>query len=331
MFVSNLGCRARCVFCDQRRFSEPVAPRDIEPLAASFLAGCFEPAARRRVLAFYGGSFTGIEPGLLNRYLAVAKDLVERGVVHAAKASTRPDMVSEEVLDLLSRSGFEELEIGCQSFDDSVLDLSGRCHSASDNEMACRLVKASGLRLGIQLMPGLPGEDMASFRRTVERACALRPDTARIYPTVVLSGTALELSYRKGAYEPLDLQEAVRRTLYAAASLEVSGATILRMGLPQSMGLGLVAGPFHPGFGFLVRSEAYRIMAGFAMGRFGGGARLVVSPRHASELLGPGRATLKELTFSYAYDDTIPRGVLRVEAGADTACIQLRDIIDYIL
>lgn len=326
-----MGCKARCVFCDQRVFSRPAMPEDIPALVENFLARCSSPSSRRRVLAFYGGTFTGIEADLLRRYLDVTRDLVEKGVVHAAKASTRPDMVDEEKLGLLVDSGFEELEIGCQSLDDPVLEASGRGHTVKDVVEACRLVRGFGLRLGIQLMPGLPSEDLASFVTTVKRSAALKPHAARIYPTVVMAGTRLEGLYRTGAYTPLTLGQAVRMTLYAVAVLERQGCTILRMGLPDPGAQNVVAGPYHPSLGFLVRSEAYRLMAGLALSRHGGGARLVVNPRSLCELLGPGRANARELTFAYGCDDTLPVGTLRVEAGTDRACIQLQDILEYIL
>ncbi|HPC46527.1 MAG TPA: radical SAM protein [Deltaproteobacteria bacterium] len=331
VFVSNLGCPGRCVFCNQAAFSTPVEPAGVRPVVERFLAGCARADTRRRVVAFFGGTFTALGPRLLDGYLAETRRLVEDGIVHAAKASTRPDAVDPAVLDRLAGSGFDELEIGVQSFDDRVLDASGRGHTAADAVRASRVVRSAGLRLGIQLMPGLPGEDPASFRRTVGTAASLRPDTARIYPTVVLAGTQLEALYRSGEYTPLSLGEAVKRSLYAMARLEGGGCTILRMGLPQAGGLDVVAGPFHPAFGFLVRSEAYRIMAASAVDMFGPGCRLTVNPKSLCELIGHGRGTVENLTFAYDCDDTVPWGEVRVRAGDKGACIQLKDILEYIL
>lgn len=330
VFVSNLGCPHRCVFCDQTQFSPPVRPQDIPEHVERFLSGARSSRSRRRILGFFGGSFTGIEPGLLHAYLEVARDLIAAGTIHAAKASTRPDMVSEDVLDLLLAAGFEELEIGVQSMDDAVLAASARGHTRDDSIRACSLVRASGMRLGIQLMPGLPCEDNLSFRRTVDAVTGLGPDAARVYPAVVLEGTPLQALYLGGGYEPLSLDDALARTLHAVLRLEAQGCSILRMGLPQSASLRVVAGPFHESFGFLVRARAFRVMAMRAIDALGRDCMLSVNPRDVPELVGFRRQTLRELNFMYSFDDTIPRGTIRARAGSESTCIQLQDILEYI-
>lgn len=331
VFVSNLGCTHRCIFCDQSQFSPPIPPEGVPALVDDFLARCRRPDERRRILAFYGGSFTGIAPRLLEGYLGVTARLLSEGRIHGAKASTRPDMVSPSLLHALWRNGFTELELGIQSMDDAVLAASLRGHSRADATKACTLVKESGMRLGVQVMPGLPGEDAASFQQTVEEVARLGPDTARIYPVVVLAGTRLEGLFLQGEYRPLTLEEAVSRALYASVVLEGHGCTILRMGLPASPGLRVIAGPFHPAFGFLVRAQGYRIMAQRMTDVLGGGCELTVNPRDLTELLGYRRSTVLELSFSWRSDDTVPRGCIRAKSARESACIQLQDILEYIL
>jgi histone acetyltransferase (RNA polymerase elongator complex component) len=272
-----------------------------------------------------------MKDGLLEGYLDVTRGLITQGRIHAAKASTRPDMVSKHTLCRLHEAGFEELEIGIQSMDDAVLEASSRGHTSVDAIRACALVKESGMRLGVQLMPGLPGEDIRSFKQTLAEVVKLKPDTARIYPTVVLAGTGLEELYLSGKYLPLPLDEAVRRALYGSIMLEGEGCTILRMGLPPSPGLKIIAGPYHKSFGFLVRSLGYRMMAQQMVDELGTGCELSVHSRAIPELVGYRRSTLKELRFSFSFDDTLPRGYIRAYGSRESACIQLQDILEYIL
>jgi len=331
VFVTNLGCAHRCVFCDQGQFALPMPPGDVAAHVDEFIAHCRPGSARRRILGFYGGSFTGMKDGLLEGYLDVTRGLITQGRIHAAKASTRPDMVSKHTLCRLHEAGFEELEIGIQSMDDAVLEASSRGHTSVDAIRACALVKESGMRLGVQLMPGLPGEDIRSFKQTLAEVVKLKPDTARIYPTVVLAGTGLEELYLSGKYLPLPLDEAVRRALYGSIMLEGEGCTILRMGLPPSPGLKIIAGPYHKSFGFLVRSLGYRMMAQQMVDELGTGCELSVHSRAIPELVGYRRSTLKELRFSFSFDDTLPRGYIRAYGSRESACIQLQDILEYIL
>lgn len=331
VFVSHLGCPHRCIFCDQTQFSEPVAPERIPDIVSTFIAGCREPQLRQRVIAFYGGSFTGIEPGLLERYLAEALRLVEQGAVHGIKASTRPDMVTPELLARCRRAGFVEMEIGIQSMDERVLKASRRGHSASDAVRAAQAVRDSGMKLGIQLMPGLPGEDRESFRRTVCDAARLRPDHIRLYPAVVVKGTEMERMHQAGAYAPLDLDEAVRRCLYGYARFSGQGCTVLRMGLPPSRTLQVAAGPYHPAFGFLVKARGYRVMASVLKERFGDELDLEVHPDSVPELIGYRKENIDELGFNYSFDERLPRDCVQVRGAVERGCLQLKDIIEYIL
>jgi histone acetyltransferase (RNA polymerase elongator complex component) len=331
VFVSNLGCPHRCIFCDQRQNAEPMPPEQVAVHVGEFLSHCRSAHDRRRTLAFFGGSFTGIEYDLLEGYLDVTRSLIAQGLIHSAKASTRPDLVTEDILERLVQAGFDELEIGIQSMDDTVLEASSRGHTRKDAMDACNLVKKSGMRLGVQIMPGLPGEDIKSFKQTVDDVLGLKADTARIYPTIVLAGTRLEEIYLKGGYQPLSLDEAISRTLYAAIKLENAGSTILRMGLPSSPGLKITAGPYHASFGFLVRALGYRIMAGRIVSTLGKGCEMKVSSRDIPELVGYRRSTLKDLKFSFSFDDTLPRGYIRAYASRESTCIQLQDILEYIL
>lgn len=331
VFVSHLGCPHRCIFCDQTQFADPIAAEHVPGVVSEFIAGCREPQKRQRILAFYGGSFTGIEPRLFERYLDEARLLVKAGIVHGIKASTRPDMITADKLSMCREAGFVEMEIGAQSMDDRVLEASLRGHSAADTARAARLVRESGMKLGIQIMPGLPGEDRESYKHTIEEAVLLKPDHVRLYPTVVVKGTVLEHLYREGEYAPLHLDEAVLRCLYGYTRFSEIGCVVLRMGLPPSPNMRVVAGPYHPSFGFLVKSRAYRVMAGMLKERFGSPLELQVHPSDIPELLGYQKENIDELCFFYSFDDRLPRGHVQVKGAAERGCLQLKDILEYIL
>jgi len=340
VYVSNLGCPHRCVFCDQTQYSKPIPPEDIKDYAISFINGCREPQERLRILAFYGGSFTGIEERLFNSYLDAGERLVKEGVVHGLKASTRPDMVNEQIILKLKDAGFFELEIGAQSMDDHVLSASKRGHKAEDTKKAAGLIKTSGLKLGIQIMPGLPGEDKESFIRTVNSECEMKPDTARIYPTVVVKGTRLESMYEEGIFHPLALEDAVRMTLYAYIRLKAAGARILRTGVPLE-GLNVAAGPAHPSFGFLVKSYAYKLMVQKALERLNktisSGAEaedrsmVYANPHDLQELIGYKRENITGIGFGYAVDDSLARGQIFIRSGKESACFSFDDILNHII
>jgi histone acetyltransferase (RNA polymerase elongator complex component) len=307
-----------------------VPPEDIPGVVERFLAGCRNPGERKRLIAFYGGSFTGIEEPLFERYLAAAQELVRTDVVHGAKASTRPDLVTPGLIERCSRAGFVEMELGAQSMDDAVLSACRRGHDSGDTVRAARMVRAAGMGLVVQIMPGLPGESRESFKSTVNEVARLEPDGVRIYPTVVLKGTALERLYLSGAYTPLTLEEAIERALFGFVRFSLTGSAVLRMGLPPVDPAHVAAGPHHPSFGFLVKARAFRVMASVLMERFGSGVELEVHPDDISELLGHKSENRKDLGFSFSLNEYLPKGYVRAKGASERGCLQPKDIIEYI-
>ena len=322
IFISNLGCPNRCIFCDQTQYSASIAPEAVRAEALSFIGKCREPKKRQRILAFYGGTFTGLDKKLLDEYLKEARRLLDEGVIHGVKASTRPDMVDENIIAKLADAGFVELELGVQSMDDNVLTASGRGHQASHSERAAEIIKSSGLKLGIQIMPGLPLEDGQSFMMTVDKVVAMKPDTARIYPAVVIKNTAMEHMFEEGRYVPLTLDEAVKRAFYAYTSLTGIDAAILRMGLPPG-NIDIVSGPYHEAFGMLVAAYGYRLLAKKLCDLTG--ARLFFAhPSQVPSVIGFKRQNATELNFKVEKDDDVPICSLR----AENITVNFRDILD---
>lgn len=109
-------------------------------------------------LSFFGGSFTGIPMDEQKAFLSVAKRYKDEGVIQKIHLSTRPDYIDCEILDNLKVFGVDTIELGVQSFAESVLTASKRGHSAECVYSSSRLIKEYGFILGIQLMIGLPGD-----------------------------------------------------------------------------------------------------------------------------------------------------------------------------
>ena len=144
-------------------------------------------------LAFFGGSFTAIEPERMDALLLAARGYVDSGAVSGIRISTRPDCINRPVLERLKAAGVTAVELGIQSTDDAVLCASGRGHTAQDSRDACALVRAYGFSLVGQMMVGLPGSDMRKELQTARDIVGFGCDGARIYPTVVFSGTRVLL------------------------------------------------------------------------------------------------------------------------------------------
>ena len=118
---------------------------------------------------------------------------------------TKPDWCRAEHVDLLLSYGTTRVEIGVQSLRESVLKHVNRGHTLEDTVRAFRVSKDSCLKTVAHMMPGLPGSDL---ERDLEDLKTLigdekyRPDMLKIYPTLVVEGTALYNQYMMGLYEP---------------------------------------------------------------------------------------------------------------------------------
>lgn len=300
VFIPHHGCPHRCVFCDQRTItgiSRPPGGVEVAALISERLA-----APRREgtwEIAFYGGSFTCLPAARQTELLAPAKAALDRGEINAIRLSTRPDAIDRETLDRLAAFGVGTVELGAQSLDDNVLSAAARGHTAAHTAAAVAALRAAGLKCGLQLMPGLPGEDWPSLIATTARTLALAPDFIRIYPAVVLAGTELAAMAAAGTYRPLALAAAVARAAYLKNSCANNGIPAIRVGLQASQELNsgaVLAGPYHPAFGAMVEAYLFKILVAGLLEQTGrtrtDGLLIRHHPRDASAVRGIKNANL---------------------------------------
>lgn len=301
IFIPHLGCPHQCVFCDQRTITGRQAPPGVDAVAAVIEANLASLRQPRFIeVAFYGGSFTALPAARQEELLTPAKARLDAGRVHAIRVSTRPDAVDEAVTARLKAYGVATVELGVQSLDDAVLAAAGRGHTAADVDRAVAALRRAGLACGLQLMPGLPGEDWPSLIATARASLNLQPDFARIYPTVVIAGTPLAELHRRGAYRPLSLTAAVARAAYLKGLFENNRIPVIRVGLQATeelAGGAVVAGPYHPAFGEMVEAFTFRLMVGRLLERLdpAAGEKIVIrhNTRDTSAIRGLANANTK--------------------------------------
>lgn len=261
IFVTHLGCPNMCVFCNQRSISGRIkfdisrVESDIEDALSTADADDFVE------IAFFGGSFTGIDRTLMINLLSLAQRYVDAGRVRSIRLSTRPDYIDCEILDILSQYSVGTIELGLQSMDDGVLKASKRGHDANCAERACRLIKERGFTLIGQMMIGLPLSNVEKEIYTAKKICEMGADGARIYPTVVFYETELADMMLAGEYEALDGESAVERTKEALKVFAERGVPVIRVGLCAGENLSseekVLGGANHSAIGELAMSALY--------------------------------------------------------------------------
>lgn len=300
-FISHQGCAHTCVFCDQRAISGSAGEI---PTAADILAkiGAWRRTAGERPLevAFFGGSFTALPMAVQDQLLQPLQGLLASGEIVSVRISTRPDCIDDATVRRLSQMGIRTIELGVQSMDDEVLERSVRGHSAADSDAAIRCIRAGGLSVGAQLMPGLPGDTPAKSFHSLKRVIAAGADFLRIYPVIVLRDTELARRFQSGEYVPLTVEEGVQLCKVLLHESMLRSVPVIRIGLQADEGLNqatVLGGCWHPSLGRLTRSELYFDLLCKLLLRVppGSACTILCHPSRVSEVTGQGRSNLKRL------------------------------------
>lgn len=263
IFIAHQGCPHQCLFCNQRGITGTaegmVTALEVEETIRTQLAWPRRHPEAPVQVAFYGGSFTGLPMERQRELLGAAQPFLAAGQVKELRLSTRPDYVTPEIAGFLREQGVGIVELGAQSLDDRVLGVSGRGHTAAQVRTAVACLKEAGMRVGLQLMLGLPGDTTATALASARAAAELGPDMVRLYPCLVISGSPLAELYRQGQYQPLSLPRAVALAGRLWSIFKEHGISVVRMGLQPSTALEktVLAGPYHPAFGELVLSRIF--------------------------------------------------------------------------
>ncbi len=267
IFVPNLGCPNDCTFCNQKKISGQqtnVTAKDVKETIEYYLQN-FKDNSKYIEVAFFGGSFTGIDVEVQKELLETANKYILDGKVGSIRISTRPDYINKDILKMLKKYHVKTIELGVQSSNDYILRKSKRNHTFEDVIKASKLIRRYGFRLGHQMMIGLPESTELDEINTAKDLIKLKPKMVRIYPVLVIKGTELEYEFREGEYKPLTVEQAVERAKEATYLFRKKKIDVIRIGLqntdeitdPKQDGSEVVAGPYHPAFRQLVEADMW--------------------------------------------------------------------------
>ncbi|MFO7869652.1 MAG: radical SAM protein [Bacteroidales bacterium] len=251
IFLPELACHNKCVFCNQQNISNTHNIPDISD-AQNIIDKHIStiPKSASIQIAFFGGNFTGLPLEQQRAFLTLAQSYIQKGAVEGIRISTRPDYISEHILHMLKSYGVQDIELGAQSYDNDVLAASQRGHTAEQIKMAAKQITAHKFKLGLQMMIGLPGDTYEKSMNTARQIIACKAHTTRIYPCLVIAHTALAHMYKNGTYTPLDIATATKWLADIYSLFTEHSINILRIGLHPSKDFEspdiLLAGPYHP-------------------------------------------------------------------------------------
>ena len=234
---------------------------------------------------------------------------------YGIRISTRPDYIDDEILSILKEYNVTSIELGAQSMDNSVLELNKRGHSAADVIRASHLIKSRGFSLGLQMMTGLYGASPEKDIATAERFIELRPDTVRIYPTVVMKNTDLAEYFMNGSFVPYTLEESVTLCSKLILLFAKADINIIRLGLHYSDSLvqNSLGGNYHPAFKELCENRIFSDKFLDKAKNFSEKQlKVTINPKSLSKFLGQKKRNLlkfREMGYEpvIEFDDTLDK------------------------
>ena len=314
IFVPHLGCPNDCIFCNQKSISgqaKQVTKEDVKKIIEEHLKYIKENSIVE--VAFFGGSFTGIEEEKQIELLSTAYEFIKSKKVDSIRISTRPDYINKEILKRLKKYKVKTIELGVQSANDYILKKAGRGHTFEDVKKASKLIRLYGFKLGHQMMVGLPESTKLDEINTAKQLIKLKPKMIRIYPVLVIKGTELEKQYNEGTYKPLTVVQAVETCKELVKMFSKKKIDIIRIGLqptdtisePNSENSEVVAGPFHSAFRQLVESGMWYDVIVDKIKKLNAKVKeveVIVNPQDVNNVIGQRKENISNLKQVYDVD-----------------------------
>ncbi|AXU27271.1 TPA: elongator complex protein 3 [Clostridioides difficile] len=327
IFVPHKGCPHDCIFCNQKKItgvSTDVTSED----ARNIIEECLETIDKDAdvEIAFFGGSFTAIDIDIQKGLLSVAKEYVEKGLVKDIRMSTRPDCIDEDILSMLKEYKTSIIELGVQSLDEKVLLDSIRGHQSEIVYKSSKMIKNSGIKLGLQMMIGLPADTEEKCIFTAKKFVELKPDCVRVYPTLVVKDTGLEKLMEQNKYNPFTLEESVNIVKKVLVLFYVNNINVIRVGLQATddiqIGKAVLAGPYHPAFRELVEADMIKDYLEFVILQNKNIKQMLVksNKKNISKIIGNKKTNVKYMEEKF--------GVLLKTQESDLDINQLEIVLD---
>jgi len=259
VFLPFMGCKNRCIFCSQHEQT------GIDHQSIHHALNLLEQDLEQRLakksaaveLGFFGGTFTLLPHKELQDCLNLVKHYMGKKIVNSARCSTRPDALNDKVLDSLKAAGFDKIELGVQSFNDTALKKAERGYTGQVARDACTKIVKSGFKLGVQLLPGMPALDTKIFEQDVQEAINCGADFLRFYPCLVIKGTKLAELWANGLYKPWDFDDVLNALSTGYIMAQKANVPIIRIGLApeNSLKQNILDGVFHDSLGAIVQAN----------------------------------------------------------------------------
>ncbi len=223
LYIHIAYCRKKCLYCDFFSAGDRIANwhRYVDALCSEFTERIKEMACPLRTVYIGGGTPSLIPEDEFLRLCDVIKPYLSD--VKEFTIEVNPDDVNEHMLEVWKKGGVNRLSMGIQTFDDDALRAIGRRHTSHDAREAYKLARNAFSNVSIDLMFGLPGQTIETWRNDLKEAIAMRPEHISAYSLMYEEGTALTVLRDNGRLKEASDDDAERMFLLLIEELKRAG------------------------------------------------------------------------------------------------------------
>lgn len=230
LYIGVPFCPSICLYCSFSSYPLKVWKDRVDAYVDALCREIRETAPMmkgRKLDTIYigGGTPTTLEPEQLRRVLRqVEESFGFGGLVEFTIEAGRPDSITREKLQAIREFPVTRISVNPQTMNQETLDIIGRRHTVEETEKAFLLARELGFdNINMDLIVGLPGEDISKVQNTLNKVRALSPDSLTVHSLAVKRAARLNMfkdKYQEMTFE--NNQEIMNLTMEAAREMEMS-------------------------------------------------------------------------------------------------------------
>lgn len=189
LYISIPFCPTRCSYCSFVSHSVDKAAARMDEYVENLIKEMRETAdiakqlgLRLDTIYMGGGTPTTLSADQLKRVFGALDSFDRSDVREFTVEAGRPDTITREKLDVIKAAGADRISVNPQTMSDSVLQAIGRAHTSEQTIRAFALAREAGFDcINMDLIAGLPTDDINGFKASLERVCGLQPENITIH------------------------------------------------------------------------------------------------------------------------------------------------------
>ncbi len=176
-----------------------------------------------KTVYFGGGTPSILKASQLGDILATVFSSFEVKPDAEISLEANPGTLKKEKVEKLRKSGFNRASLGVQSFREEELKIIGRAHNSEQAIKSYRILRKYFNNLSLDLIFGIPGQNLKTWRENLNMALKLKPEHLSVYSLTIEEGTPLYYLWKQGKLSLPGEEEARKMYLESINLLKAQG------------------------------------------------------------------------------------------------------------